>query len=484
MLVSKSNEINTSAVLASRNYNENNSSNPMGLLAHSIVKLICKEAASETYRGALETLQKMMSECIYHEGNAFVIMGSGEQLKRIKYDVDENNLKVFNVYFDNNEELVTDGEPDVVCLSKQVWEDLLIKLKLENKENAVSETDLSSNKNNVDHFFESAKRDEQTLFGNIRKSEFHVDSLKPGSTRSVILETQPNVSMEPRNLYDNQIDKVSPVTKNSQQVKGHYGDKLKEMQMFLNQMSNALQQAPSLSESKEHTIDIQKITDAFVKEFRGILFDKNGNSSERLFNFYECCYIFLPRAQPQDKIESYNSALQAFSIFRSSTLNNNDVGFNFKLFPEVELSGENLETVFKYKKGSFVREIARINITLQKGEGGLYNLGGLDFKGCFFSGQNFRNYDIKNVNWRTSLFDVDAPCIFNVPDDNKSYEKLLKSVSENGLNGVLSDRNNKIKLITGVAPFDDILFMDDDFDDSSSEDDPVENSPVVNSSIV
>ncbi|HBD3621654.1 TPA: DUF5507 domain-containing protein [Escherichia coli] len=484
MLVSKSNEINTSAVLASRNYNENNSSNPMGLLAHSIVKLICKEAASETYRGALETLQKMMSECIYHEGNAFVIMGSGEQLKRIKYDVDENNLKVFNVYFDNNEELVTDGEPDVVCLSKQVWEDLLIKLKLENKENAVSETDLSSNKNNVDHFFESAKRDEQTLFGNIRKSEFHVDSLKPGSTRSVILETQPNVSMEPRNLYDNQIDKVSPVTKNSQQVKGHYGDKLKEMQMFLNQMSNALQQAPSLSESKEHTIDIQKITDAFVKEFRGILFDKNGNSSERLFNFYECCYIFLPRAQPQDKIESYNSVLQAFSIFRSSTLNNNDVGFNFKLFPEVKLSGENLETVFKYKKGSFVREIARINITLQKGEGGLYNLGGLDFKGCFFSGQNFRNYDIKNVNWRTSLFDVDAPCIFNVPDDNKSYEKLLKSVSENGLNGVLSDRNNKIKLITGVAPFDDILFMDDDFDDSSSEDDPVENSPVVNSSIV
>ncbi|HGY7575690.1 TPA: hypothetical protein ACNTRE_004851, partial [Escherichia coli] len=62
-------------------------------------------------------------------------------------------------------------------------------------------------------------------------------------------------------------------------------------------------------------------------------------------------------------------------------------------------------------------------------------------------------------------------------------EKLLKSVSENGLNGVLSDRNNKIKLITGVAPFDDILFMDD-FDDSSSEDDPVENSPVVTSPVV
>ncbi|HAO0433592.1 TPA: hypothetical protein IGZ98_003331, partial [Escherichia coli] len=253
----------------------------------------------------------------------------------------------------------------------------------------------------------------------------------------------------------------------------------KEMQMFLNQISNALQQAPSLSESKEHTIDIQKITDAFVKEFRGILFDKNGNSSERLFNFYECCYIFLPRAQPQDKIESYNSALQAFSIFRSSTLNNNDVGFNFKLFPEVKLPGENLETVFKYKKGSFVREIARINIALQKGEGGLYNLGGLDFKGCFFSGQNFSNYDIQYVNWGTSLFDLDTPCIFNAPAYNKSNEKSLERVSENGLSGVLSDRNKKIKLITGVAPFDDILFMDDDFDDPSTKDDPVENSPLV-----
>ena len=484
MLVSKSNGHNVNTVLGSGSCNENNSSNPMELLAYSVINLICKEAASGTYRGALETLQKMMSECIYHEGNAFVIMGSGEQLKRIKYDVDENNLKVFNVYFDNNEELVTDGEPDVVYLSKQVWEDLLIKLKLENKENAVSETDLSSNKNNVDQFIECAKRNEQTLFDNIRKSDFHVDSFKPGSTRSVILETQPNVCMEPHNLYDNQIDKVSPVTKNSQQVKGHYGDKLKEMQMFLNQMINALQQAPSLSESKEHTIDIQKITDTFVNEFEGILFAKNGRSSEFLLNFYECCYKFLPRAQPQDKIESYNSALQAFSIFCSSTLTHNDVGFNFKLFPEVKLSGGNLETVFKYKNGDDIREMARINIALPKGEGDLYNLGGLDFKGCFFSGQNFSNYDIKYVNWRTSLFDVDAPCIFNVPDDNKSYEKLLKSVSENGLNGVLTDRINKIKLITGVAPFDGISSMDDDFDDSSSEenspvDSPIENRPLV-----
>lgn len=60
-----------------------------------------------------------------------------------------------------------------------MWEDLLVKLKLENKENAVSEINLSSNKNNVDQFIECAKRNEQTLFGNIRKSDFHVASLQP-----------------------------------------------------------------------------------------------------------------------------------------------------------------------------------------------------------------------------------------------------------------------------------------------------------------
>ncbi|CAM3190391.1 DUF5507 domain-containing protein [Escherichia coli] len=449
MLVSKSNELNTSAFFASRNYNGNNSSDPMELLAHSIIKLICKEAASATYCGALETLQKMMSECIYQEGNAFVIMGAGEQLKRIKYDVDENNLKVFNVHFDNNEVLVTDGEPDVVCLSNQVWENLLIKLKPEIKENAASEVHKSANKGEIEQLVECSKRNEQTLFDNIRKSDFHVGSLKPGSMNNVILEMPPNVCMEPRNSYENKIDEVS-----------------------------------SLSEPKEHTIDIQEKTDAFVKKFKGVLFDKNTRSSELLFNFYECCYVFLPRAQPQDKIDSYNSALQAFSIFCSSTLTHNNIGFDFKLFPEVKLSGEHLETVFKYKNGDDVREIAKINISLQKEEGGLYNLRGLDFKGCFFSGQNFSNYDIQYVNWGTSLFDVDTPCIFNAPAYNKSNEKSLKPVSENGLSGVLTDRNNKIKLITGVAPFDDILFMDDDFDDSSSEDDPVENSPVVTSPVV
>ncbi|HDX7430276.1 TPA: DUF5507 domain-containing protein, partial [Escherichia coli] len=377
------------------------------------------------------------------------IMGAGEQLKRIKYDVDENNLKVFNVHFDNNEVLVTDGEPDVVCLSNQVWGNLLIKLKPEIKENAASEVHKSANKGEIEQLVECSKRNEQTLFDNIRKSDFHVGSLKPGSMNNVILEMPPNVCMEPRNSYENKIDEVS-----------------------------------SLSEPKEHTIDIQEKTDAFVKKFKGVLFDKNTRSSELLFNFYECCYVFLPRAQPQDKIDSYNSALQAFSIFCSSTLTHNNIGFDFKLFPEVKLSGEHLETVFKYKNGDDVREIAKINISLQKEEGGLYNLRGLDFKGCFFSGQNFSNYDIQYVNWGTSLFDVDTPCIFNAPAYNKSNEKSLKPVSENGLSGVLTDRNNKIKLITGVAPFDDILFMDDDFDDSSSEDDPVENSPVVTSPVV
>lgn len=64
-----------------------------------------------------------------------------------------------------------------------------------------------------------------------------------------------------------------------------------------------------------------------MNEFKGVLFDKNIRSSELLFNFYECCYKFLPRAQPQDKIDSYNSALQAFSIFCSSTLTHNNIGF-------------------------------------------------------------------------------------------------------------------------------------------------------------
>ncbi len=73
----------------------------------------------------------------------------------------------------------------------------------------------------------------------------------------VILEMPPNVCMEPRNSYENKIDEVS-----------------------------------SLSESEEHPIDIQKITDAFVKEFKGILFDKNGRSSELLFNFMNVAIRF------------------------------------------------------------------------------------------------------------------------------------------------------------------------------------------------
>ncbi len=149
-----------------------------------------------------------------------------------------------------------------------MWEDLLVKLKLENKENAVSEINLSSNKNNVDQFIECAKRNEQTLFGNIRKVIFMLLHFSR-RTRSVISETPPNDCMESHNLYENHTDTVSTVTKNSQQVKGHYGDKLKEMQLFLNQMSNALQQDSSLLESKEHTIDIQEKRISLCSIFSG-----------------------------------------------------------------------------------------------------------------------------------------------------------------------------------------------------------------------
>ncbi|ENZ9867106.1 TPA: hypothetical protein ACGPW7_004523 [Escherichia coli] len=51
-----------------------------------------------------------------------------------------------------------------------------------------------------------------------------------------------------------------------------------------------------MSESKEHPIDIQEKKDAFVNEFKGILFDKNGRSSEFLLNFYECCYEFFTKS--------------------------------------------------------------------------------------------------------------------------------------------------------------------------------------------
>ncbi|WP_179138826.1 YpjCB family protein, partial [Escherichia coli] len=46
MLVSKSNEINTSTFINSGSCNERKSSKSMELLAYSIIKLICKEAAS------------------------------------------------------------------------------------------------------------------------------------------------------------------------------------------------------------------------------------------------------------------------------------------------------------------------------------------------------------------------------------------------------------------------------------------------------
>lgn len=55
MLVSKSNGHNVNTVLGSGSCNENNSSNPMELLAYSIINLICKEAAS----GCIAVLLKL-----------------------------------------------------------------------------------------------------------------------------------------------------------------------------------------------------------------------------------------------------------------------------------------------------------------------------------------------------------------------------------------------------------------------------------------
>lgn len=81
MLVSKSNEINTSTFINSGNCNERKSSKSMELLAYSIIKLICKEAASGTYNGALEILQKMMSECKYHGRQCFCHYGSRRTIK-------------------------------------------------------------------------------------------------------------------------------------------------------------------------------------------------------------------------------------------------------------------------------------------------------------------------------------------------------------------------------------------------------------------
>lgn len=62
-----------------------------------------------------------------------------------------------------------------------------------------------------------------------------------------------------------------------------------------NSYENKIDEISSLSESKEHPIDIQEKKDAFVNEFKGVLFDKNTRSSELLFNFYECCYSSASR---------------------------------------------------------------------------------------------------------------------------------------------------------------------------------------------
>ncbi|MGE2707639.1 DUF5507 domain-containing protein [Escherichia coli] len=57
MLVSKSNGFNASAVLGSGSYNENKSSKHMELLAHSILKLICKVSRAPRYVSDAASLQ-------------------------------------------------------------------------------------------------------------------------------------------------------------------------------------------------------------------------------------------------------------------------------------------------------------------------------------------------------------------------------------------------------------------------------------------
>ncbi|XNM76436.1 hypothetical protein ACLK19_17655 [Escherichia coli] len=80
----------------------------------------------------------------------------------------------------------------------------------------------------------------------------------------------------------------------------------------------------------------------FVNKFRGYYLIKY-KVFRASVNFYECCYKFLPRAGLKIKSIPYNSALQAFSIFCSSTLTHNNIGFNFRLF----LKSSCLENILK-----------------------------------------------------------------------------------------------------------------------------------------
>lgn len=75
-----------------------------------------------------------------------------------------------------------------------------------------SENNKLSRENNIDQYVQSAKRNEQALFDNIIKVIFMLLHFSR-RTRSVISETPPNDCMESHNLYDNQIDKISPVAK-------------------------------------------------------------------------------------------------------------------------------------------------------------------------------------------------------------------------------------------------------------------------------
>lgn len=119
-----------------------------------------------------------------------------------------------------------------------MWEDLLVKLKLENKENAVSEVHKSANKGEIEQLVECSKRNEKTLLDNISK----------------------NTAIY--NIYNNQraTNITTSLSEPPAQGKSNDVDNLKQTQ-FINASQfdiNELQQSSAFLASKYHTIDIQE----------------------------------------------------------------------------------------------------------------------------------------------------------------------------------------------------------------------------------
>lgn len=113
-----------------------------------------------------------------------------------------------------------------------MWEDLLVKLKLENKENAVSEVHKSANKGEVEQLVECSERNEKRLLDNINK----------------------NTTIY--NIYNNQraTNITTSVSEPPAQGKSNDVDKLKQTQ-FINASQfdiNELQQSSAFSVKISH----------------------------------------------------------------------------------------------------------------------------------------------------------------------------------------------------------------------------------------